>query len=145
MKNNITLTKDFFFGGAARFTVESEKSGDWRTYRLGLSKPNPRYPNPQYMLALLAGPDNENDFVYIGIVNPDTGELRLTRNSRRTESSPDVLIFRWLMKHLFSDGLLNNGKVHHEGKCGCCGRTLTVPESIERGIGPECWRRNGGI
>lgn len=27
------------------------------------------------------------------------------------------------------------------GRCGKCGRTLTDPESIERGIGPECWSR----
>jgi hypothetical protein len=26
-------------------------------------------------------------------------------------------------------------KTHH---CACCGRTLTHPESMERGIGPEC-------
>jgi hypothetical protein len=30
------------------------------------------------------------------------------------------------------------------GKCGICGRTLTVPESIERGIGPVCLSRIGG-
>jgi len=28
--------------------------------------------------------------------------------------------------------------LHHEGKCGRCGRKLTVPLSIETGIGPEC-------
>jgi hypothetical protein len=28
--------------------------------------------------------------------------------------------------------------VHHENHCGRCGRTLTVPESVERGIGPDC-------
>ena len=27
------------------------------------------------------------------------------------------------------------------GRCGKCGRTLTDPESIDRGIGPECWSR----
>ena len=26
----------------------------------------------------------------------------------------------------------------HEGRCGRCGRKLTVPESIEAGYGPEC-------
>jgi len=25
--------------------------------------------------------------------------------------------------------------------CACCGRGLTDPEAIERGIGPECWSR----
>lgn len=30
------------------------------------------------------------------------------------------------------------------GVCGVCGRELTNPESIERGIGPVCWGRIGG-
>jgi len=30
--------------------------------------------------------------------------------------------------------------VFHEGACGRCGRTLTVPESIASGFGPECIR-----
>jgi hypothetical protein len=25
------------------------------------------------------------------------------------------------------------------GTCACCGRMLTDPVSVERGIGPECW------
>ena len=25
--------------------------------------------------------------------------------------------------------------------CGCCGRELTDPESVERGIGPICWKK----
>ena len=29
-------------------------------------------------------------------------------------------------------------EVWHEGICGRCGRKLTVPESVERGLGPEC-------
>jgi hypothetical protein len=163
MKHQIELTKDFFFGGRAKFTVESEKTSQWRTYRIGRMDPTPRFPNPGYALTLLAGPDNENSFVYIGMVNPETGELRLTKNSRRNDSSPDVIIFRWLMggAHsritvktatgeskpyaggVFGDNTLAGGQVHHEGKCGCCGRTLTVPESIKRGIGPECWSRMG--
>ena len=28
--------------------------------------------------------------------------------------------------------------VHHEGKCGKCGRPLTVPESVKTGLGPIC-------
>ena len=160
MKHQIELTKDFFFGGRAKFTVESEKTSQWRTYRIGFKPASGNY-GDTYFLSLLAGPDNEDSFVYIGIVNPETGELRLTKNSRRNDSSPDVIIFRWLMggAHsritvktatgeskpyaggVFGDNTLAGGQVHHEGKCGCCGRTLTVPESIKRGIGPECWSR----
>jgi hypothetical protein len=30
------------------------------------------------------------------------------------------------------------GKIFHTGKCSACGRTLTDPESISRGLGPIC-------
>ena len=139
MTNQISLGKDFFFGGNSTFTVESEKTGQWRTFKIRKMKANSRFPNPAWAVALLAGPDNENDFQYIGKVNPDTGMLKL--GSRFNDGSLPVVIFRWLMGHVFTDMVLPNGKVHHEGKCGCCGRKLTVPESIQRGIGPECWSR----
>lgn len=32
-------------------------------------------------------------------------------------------------------------EVYHEGICGCCGRKLTHPDSIERGVGPSCFRK----
>ena len=29
------------------------------------------------------------------------------------------------------------------GKCACCGRTLTVPASVHRGLGPDCAKKYG--
>lgn len=138
-KNKIGLTKQFFFGGNATFTIKSEKTGDHRTFKFRQPKDKPCF------AMLLSGPDNENDFTYIGLVNVETCELRLTKNSKRNDLSPDVVILRWFLTHLHTDGLLPNATVYHEGRCGCCGRKLTVPESIERGIGPECWERMGGM
>jgi hypothetical protein len=143
--NNIGLEKNFFFGGKSIFTIQSEVTGAWKTYKIARTKPNARFPIPAYMVYLLTGANNETDYEYIGMVNEQTGFFRITSKSRRNDSSPDVVVFKWFMKHLFSDGILSNAKVHHEGRCGCCGRLLTVPESIERGIGPECWARMGGI
>lgn len=36
-------------------------------------------------------------------------------------------------------------RVLSSGACAICGRKLTTPESIDRGIGPECWGKVGGI
>jgi hypothetical protein len=141
MTNKIGLDKNFFFGGKATFTVESDVTHDWRTYRIRKLKPTERFPNPSFAVFVLAGPDNENSYAYIGMVEPTTGTFRLTQKSKRNENSPDVVIFKWVMKGVFNGMELKNGHIHHEGKCGCCGRTLTVPESIQRGIGPECWSR----
>jgi hypothetical protein len=38
---------------------------------------------------------------------------------------------------------LNGCEVYHEGRCGRCNRKLTVPESIETGLGPECASKLG--
>jgi hypothetical protein len=44
----------------------------------------------------------------------------------------------------FFFNLLNKDKTHddinfyHRGTCARCGRTLTVPESLVNGFGPEC-------
>ena len=141
MTNTIDLDKNFFFGGNATFTVESNVTGAHRTYKIRQFKKTERFLNPAYGVFLLAGPDNEHSYAYIGMVDPATGFFRLTSKSKRTEDSPDVVIFKWVMKGVFNGMTLKNGTVHHEGKCGCCGRTLTVPESIKRGIGPECWAR----
>ena len=32
-------------------------------------------------------------------------------------------------------------EIWHEGKCGKCGRPLTVPSSIENGLGPSCLKK----
>jgi hypothetical protein len=48
-----------------------------------------------------------------------------------------------MVKKKDSDALPPDAEVMHEGRCACCGRPLTVPESIERGIGPDCWEKMG--
>lgn len=40
-----------------------------------------------------------------------------------------------------AEGLAEFGAAH--GFCAICGRTLTVTESVARGVGPVCWRRVG--
>jgi hypothetical protein len=39
---------------------------------------------------------------------------------------------------LIKNNLPNFIEIWHEGRCGKCGRTLTVPDSIANGLGPEC-------
>jgi hypothetical protein len=45
----------------------------------------------------------------------------------------------WIWKNVLQPNkLTKNIRVYHNGRCAKCGRTLTVPASIESGIGPEC-------
>ena len=141
--NPILLHKSFFLGGHATFTIQSEKTGDHRTFKLKRTEPTPRFPTPALFASTLTGQDNENSYAYIGMVKEETGELRLTRKSRRTDDSTDVKVLRFLLKHIWSDMMLPNATVRHSGHCGRCGKTLTVPESLTSGIGPECARIMG--
>ena len=90
--------------------------------------------------------------------HPDRGGYVWTRQpyyqgkkSTIGKGAPSALAFRWLWAHLterISVGpWLSTGKAGflpisvrfwHEGRCGRCGRTLTDPESIKRGLGPVC-------
>lgn len=85
----------------------------------------------------LGGPDNENDFRYLGSILK--GKFRLTKNSRCTKESKAYKAFNWIFNILKTkNGFPESIEVWHEGICGRCGRKLTVPESIEDGFGPVC-------
>jgi hypothetical protein len=49
-----------------------------------------------------------------------------------------VVLFETVMAHLRAKIKMPNLEIWHEGRCGRCGRKLTVPESIHNGYGPEC-------
>jgi hypothetical protein len=130
------LEKDFILGGNATFTVENGK-GEHYTFKV--RKPKPEMP---YFVGLLTGPDNVSNFTYLCIVHPDTGTIKLTEKSKLTANSIPVRVAAFAFRCVWGTQPLPNGyKIRHDGKCGCCGRTLTTPESLDRGIGPECAKR----
>lgn len=49
-------------------------------------------------------------------------------------------VFPWLWQKYVDPvrNLPSQIEVWHEGRCGACGRRLTVPESIANGLGPVC-------
>lgn len=123
----------FALGGNARMTAVSHKTGQRFTYRI--RRPSEEKP---WFVQVLTGSDNEADYTFFGTIFPD-GSFRHSRKAQVTEDAPSARAFAWLWSHLRLDGDLPQGlDLHHEGRCGRCGRTLTVPESIESGFGPEC-------
>lgn len=107
-----------------------------------MKEPTPDYPRAAYFAALLTGSDNTKDYTYLGMVNPGTGELRLTRGSKLETNSAPVALLRQVIAATWASQPLPPGHtLHHEGRCGKCGRPLTTPESVKRGIGPECFKR----
>ena len=97
-----------------------------------------------YFVSLLTGPDNLSNYSYMGMLNVDTGVMRRTAKSKYKATTPPVRILNGILERVWRGADYPNGfELRHEGKCGRCGRKLTVPESIDRGIGPECWGKMG--
>jgi hypothetical protein len=139
------LSKQFITAGKAIFTVEipaeyQQGKGHY-TYRISLKKAKGKY-GDTFFVSLLTGPDNTSDFSYMGILNPQTGAVRTTQASVRFAETYPLRLLNRVLGRVWADdaqSIMDAGfNLHHEGRCGRCGRRLTVPESIETGLGPEC-------
>jgi len=132
----IELNADLFqfvIAGRALFTLE----GTTRrfTYRVSQKADDPN----TTFVALLTGPNNERDYTCIGLL---TGpEKRLVHTRKVSPETPSFKAFAWTFERLRRGMSIAPVKFFHHGACARCGRTLTTPESILRGIGPECAER----
>lgn len=134
----------YSLAGKATITLTSLKSGAHFTYKIKRAKDRttgePQLP-ALWFVSLLNGPDNYSNYQYLGVVRPDREAyaFQLTRKSHATEDAPSVKAFRFFFEHAALRNAIPEAlEVRHEGACGRCGRKLTVPASIDRGIGPEC-------
>jgi hypothetical protein len=121
----------FILAGNATFTLKSERTGTRFTYRVRKSEDG-----RVHFVSLMTGSDNESSFQYLGTIRDRA--YQHGRKSKIGESSPGAMAFSWFHAHLQTNRLPPQLQVWHEGQCGRCARKLTVPESVERGYGPEC-------
>lgn len=126
--------------GNAILTFESKKTGTYFTFKVRAR----RFSNnafATYMVQVLTGSDNESSYTYIGHVFETTPTIfHHGKKSRVSAEAPSVKAFKYVFENLMGecDEKLQSVAVYHQGKCCRCGRTLTTPESIQRGLGPEC-------
>lgn len=130
---NVETIRNFVYGGNATFTLVSRKTGNRYTYKCVKSDKTANL----FFASVMFGPDNTSDFAYMGAF----GQTPLHETKRTKIRATDIRFkaFAWFLNHL-QQGDVSDIEFWHEGKCACCGRKLTVPESIEIGIGPECFR-----
>ncbi len=122
--------RQFLLSGKATATFVSLKTGTRFTYRIELAPES----TGLYFVSVLSGPDNTRDYVYAGSIAGPQQIFRSTKGSKVSAQAPSYRAFLWAWEHLDSERL----EVWHAGACGRCGRELTDPESISRGLGPVC-------
>lgn len=145
--NSRTITdpdviREFVLAGNSTFTLKSLKSGEHYTYCVRRTNGASARTYSWFVDAVVGYKDRR----YIGLlVKPGASmEFRKTRGSKLEDKAEPILALQW-----FSHWVLNQGyapaqlEFRHEGRCGRCGRELTHPDSIDRGIGPECISKMG--
>lgn len=126
------VVRTFILAGKANFTIRSRETGTRYTYRV--VKSDDAYPMPTvYFVSVLTGPANESDYRYIGFIR-NGNFFHGGAKARINRDAQSVVAFGWFWKHIESPQV----EVTHSGRCGRCGRLLTVPESVHTGFGPEC-------
>lgn len=140
--------RKYILGGNSCFTIRC--NGVRRTYKVKSTTAD-RNANwstgnqdrSQYFISLKTGPgDSFSDYSYMGMLRQTTdGDYRLVETAKsqakRGSAAWDLFAKLW---YSIERGcrVPSNFEFWHEGSCCMCGRRLTVPSSIESGIGPEC-------
>jgi hypothetical protein len=126
----------FLFAGSAKFTLVSKKTGARKTFEVR-QKGIERF----WFVSLLNGPDNTADFRYLACVWMDDAADLKAKMNKDAWGKEAFDAFNWLLEKLNANdaaGFYAQAEFWHSGTCGRCGRELTTPESIARGLGPTC-------
>lgn len=131
---------EFMFGGNSYVTFVNTRQNQRFTYKIGQAANSRDNNPPPHFIHTLTGQNNTDDYQFIGTVfhNTDGDKFRYSNKSTMTEDAPSVHAFKYVFEQLVTGSLANFIEIWHEGRCCVCGRVLTTPESIQKGIGPVC-------
>jgi len=134
-----TMTCDnaavFLLAGHATVTVRSLKTGSHFTYNITKAKNR-----NIWFVSVLTG---DESYVYVGSMFPG-GAFRMTQGSVLQADAPSVQAITYTLRCIYQvKRIPETLEVMHDGRCAQCSRTLTHPESLESGLGPECAKKIG--
>lgn len=126
---------EYITAGKAIFTIKNLLTENRFTYMAQRAKKI----KTTFWIKVLRYPDNEDDnsYAYIGNFSLKKG-FTYSGKSPISSEAISVRAADFYFTRLLKDALPPNIVTYHEGRCGRCGKRLTVPESIESGFGPEC-------
>lgn len=119
---------DFILAGKAIVTFLNTQTDNRFTYKIKKAKEG-----DIFFVSVLTNPEI---YQYVGTMT--NGLFRLGKKSKISGDAQSIKVFNYVTKKLKSGSLPNFIEIWHEGRCGRCGKLLTVPDSIKSGLGPEC-------
>lgn len=122
---------EFILAGNSTVTFVNSNTSNRFTYSVKKSEKS-----DLYFVSVLTSPDI---YVYIGVITPNG--FSHGKKSSIGLNAQSVQVFKYVYNNLIKNKLPEYIQIWHEGKCGRCNRSLTVPESILTGIGPECSKK----
>lgn len=130
-----------------RATREGRKAGTTMTIvndatekRVTVRFRRPKGFSSKVLVDVMTGSDNEVSFQFIGSV-PMNGDLVYSPSLAAKAPAEKAEFAKTVLNWTFGAvqrGDLKTVRVLHEAVCARCGRKLTVPESIDSFMGPEC-------
>lgn len=129
---------EYMLAGKAKVTIVSKRSGARFTYEIVHARGNATASSVHFV-RVLVGPDNSRDFQFLGTIF-NAHEYRHGVRSLISPDAPSAKAFAWTWRNLDSQEI----EVWHSGTCSRCGRELTDPDSIARGLGPVCAEKTFG-
>jgi hypothetical protein len=133
--------KEFVFAGRAIFTVVNIETGNRLTFKFSKPKDRKEDDAAPIFAGVLNGPGS---YSFIGTIFDPHDDNKITfrhsHKSRIDTNSVSAKTVNWIVNRLKLNDIPATIEFWHEGHCGRCGKLLTVPESIENGLGPVCMK-----
>ena len=137
---NANEFRTFMFLGKAQFTLENIETGNYITYEIR-SRKIKRGDDPEtrfFEVFVAALGDKVHGKVHIGEIDRTRGIINVKEGIKSDYIglvTMKWLLNKWRRLEEFTGKTLN---IFHHNYCSKCGLELTVPESIQDGIGPIC-------
>ena len=128
----------YLISGNATVTLKSLKTSTHLTFKVSAPYANNKRQHDsamRFVKVLHSG----DEWSYIGFLNTAANQMVAGKKGKPNSTSFKALA--WLLNGISAGAALDAIEVWHEGACGRCGRKLTDPTSIARGIGPECFKK----
>lgn len=125
----------FLFAGYATFTLLDTRINERITYFVKQAEDNGKKKDMWFVSARVG-----MDFLYFGYIDKDK-KFNWAKTPKLSKDDLRAKYFLAFLIRVNQEQVPNFIEFWHEGICGKCGRHLTVPESINNGLGPVCRKR----